>query len=955
MDGLGNWALIDIETTGVNPGSDSIIDVGFLQFEDTKLVRKYSSLVHFDGKLSYFISKLTGIREKVLKVAPSWESVEQVIQELYGHSLIGHNVDFERSFLQNSFSYIDDGQPRESYEDSLFFLGLLFPEKKTLKLEKFICDFGIADSEVHRGYEDSEDLLKVLLVAVSLVKQNTRYANLLDSSLKRHGFSKKWFYKFWSLSLEQLIELASEIDFNLIEILANYKKQLSDTFKRPEHISTQVNLEFSGENIKSILNDEKLIQKVLTGYSYREIQEKLALRVGQSFKNSVHSMIQAPTGTGKTFGYLLPALLYASQEKKKILLATGTKLLQEQLTNKDLPVMKQILGLDSLKISKLVGSKNHLCKLIFEQIISEEDLLEVDDQQSLVDLYFSVLFLYNSEKTSSKEYILSDDIPYSFKMKFNGFTKRLKEITVDFRSCSGKFCQFYDSCSYQQSLKIAKESDIIVGNHALMFNWPKGFPRPENIIIDEAHRIEKESTTAFSIEVTSESLSAMSQSLLHLYGIGSLFYLIAQFDSENATSLIEDIKLHIIDQQKILAEHLGNLPEMIEQYFKKLPKYTSEYWNEAQIIGSNKMASNMQLGIINTFESINYILSSVYEKLLPYVGRWELKNLKNESQISAFSRFESFCAQLDEIIVGIKLIQDGDDNFASSLKYHEEFGFGLVASPVNSGKILTEQVLNTSSSVVYLSATLANHDGSRGSQGIEWSTGYLYLEPEKRFKGGMYLPAVFDYKKNTQVFICDEVPSLYDYSFVPQIIDEIESVIRELEGKSLLLFSSKVRFETAREILIQKFEGEIPIFIQGMGNSVIEDFKNSGNGILLGMEAFGEGIDIPGETLQFLFIDKIPDLRMDLVINQRREFFEREFGGEFENYYLSTRSRLLHQKLGRLLRRDQDIGVSIVVDSRIKRWKGATWTKFSNLMQPYLLQKTDLKNACEQTLKFLKD
>ena len=137
-----------------------------------------------------------------------------------------------------------------------------------------------------------------------------------------------------------------------------------------------------------------------------------------------------------------------------------------------------------------------------------------------------------------------------------------------------------------------------------------------------------------------------------------------------------------------------------------------------------------------------------------------------------------------------------------------------------------------------------------------------------------------------------------------------------------LSFSAKVRFEKAREILLQKFEGKFPIFIQGMGNNIVEEFKKTENGILLGMESFGEGIDIPGESLQFIFIDKIPDLRMDLVINDRREFFDKNIGNEFSDYYLANRTRALHQKLGRLLRRDNDFGGVIITDGRAKRWKG---------------------------------
>lgn len=118
---LGRWAVIDIETTGIDASRDEIIDVGFLQFEGTRLVRNYSSLVRSEYPLSQFIQKLTGIKTKMLQKAPVWNEVETEVQDLFGHHLIAHNADFEKAFLQNTFDKIDGGIERETYEDSLFF------------------------------------------------------------------------------------------------------------------------------------------------------------------------------------------------------------------------------------------------------------------------------------------------------------------------------------------------------------------------------------------------------------------------------------------------------------------------------------------------------------------------------------------------------------------------------------------------------------------------------------------------------------------------------------------------------------------------------------------------------------------------------------------------------------------------------------------------------------------
>ena len=185
---LGPWAVIDLETTGVNPADDAIIDVGFLQFEEGTLVRTYESLVYTDQKLSQFIQKLTGILPKMVKNAPQWRVVQEEVQTLFGHHLLAHNADFERNFLESSFDEVDDESGRESYEDSLFILGILFPERKSLKLENFITDWRLADEEQHRGLADSVDLLKVLLVAAIYVKRRKYIEDYLFYLFQKYQF-----------------------------------------------------------------------------------------------------------------------------------------------------------------------------------------------------------------------------------------------------------------------------------------------------------------------------------------------------------------------------------------------------------------------------------------------------------------------------------------------------------------------------------------------------------------------------------------------------------------------------------------------------------------------------------------------------------------------------------------------------------------------------------------------
>lgn len=962
---LGRWAVIDVETSGADPSYDQVIDIGYLEFDGIKLRKKYSSLVANPTSLSSFIQKLTGITDKMLSHAPHWGQVEGEIQELYGAKLIAHNSDFEAGFLKKSFDKIDDGLPREEFCDTLLFLGLLFPEYASLKLEHFIQDWGIAETEMHRGFEDARDLLKVVLVAAVLTRKDKAFYQFLKLQLLEKKLDQFWLANFLHLSDAELMAIASEIDFDLTHSATMAQEKIWPK-RFPEIVPVKklvknFSIENSGQNIKNIFNDEEKIKNLFPSYHKRQSQIDLALKVGQSFKNNIHSLVQAPTGTGKTFGYLIPAVLFSLEEKKPVLIATGTKTLQHQAFNKDVPQVREFLGLSDqeIKIKLLVGSNNHLCESNFRVEESENTLNTImsntrDFGELFTSIYFESIFFHNA-RLKSNDKILRDDLPYVLKRKIESLNRREKELGVDFRSCSGNNCPFKGTCSYITGLREAKEAHIIIGNHSLMFAWPKGIPRPLNIVVDEAHKIEDEATKAFSLEIDQVGFEVFVSALQHAQGVGSLFYLLAQNEdvSGDSSEVIKALREETMKSHQMLTDHLSPLRELISMYFKRMPKYTELFWNELPMLNRLTQTENNAQAILNHLESVHFILQTYLNHLLPFSGRFDAKNLKSEQEIIAFTRFESFFSQLSDYVLSFDKLIAPAENYCRSMKFKEDQGYLFSSSPVDVGLIVKEQLLSTSASVVFTSATLANGTGDTGARGIEWATGYAYLDPEKRFKTGTYLPFTYDYKAKTKVFLCDDGPSLYQANFVEHNLKKIKPLIRALNGKTLLLFSAKARFETAREILLKEFEGQIPLFIQGMGTNVVEDYKRSGSGILLGMESFGEGIDIPGDALQFIFIDKIPDLRMDLVVNARRDFFESHLGNEFTDYYLAHRTRSLHQKLGRLLRTERDYGGVIIVDNRVKGWKGRTMEKMVKLMEPYSLLRAPLDEACADIEEFI--
>ena len=939
MKKLGRWAVIDLETTGTQPLRDDIIEVGFLRFENCALVERYQSLVHSSSPPSLFIQKLTGITPAMLEEAPPLEEIEAHLKSLRDSTLIAHNAAFDRSYLPALRNNV--------WEDSIPWLALLFPHFTSCKLESFLKRWNLAEKEQHRGFDDARDLLKVLIVAGTLTHRAQNKKTFLLDILRKGGWEEGWFTRFLQLDDFELKKIADAIDFDRDKAITAIEASEKTSSPSPNEIPS-LSQEFHADNIRDIYRSS-----LFPGYVQRKSQEDLAVRVGQSFGNDVHALIQAPTGTGKTLGYLIPAALFSLNRDKSVLISTGTKALQKQAMEKDIPLLQDLLsnkeGKSPLRVERLVGSSNHLCELLFHNHQKENFLFKEDWDIAYGDLYLQMIFFHNTRETLDNQ-ILRDDIPWALKKNFPALEKQERQIAVDFRSCSGHRCPLRHNCSYHRNLQAAKEADIIVGNHALMFSWPKGFPRPSHIIVDEAHKIEDEATSAFSLTLEQHSLQSFVKSLEQYRGIGALFFLISQTEEnpELATSIIEELKKSILPIANKLEENIQPLEDLIEDYVRKSPRHSPDYWNIHSLLPWDETMGYPEQALYRHWENIHSLLEDLSHMLHQ---RYSL--VKEDDHSEARTTFETFLANLEDLYEPIDWLLQRKPEHSYSLGHHLKHGYVLTISPINVGKEIHDRLLDVSSSVVFTSATLASANNGGSPRGVEWITGHSYLPSTKRFQRGLFLPPIYDYKNNTRIFLCDDAPSFLQKNFVRDILQPILPLITKIEGGSLLLFSSRKRFEEARDILWEKFEGHIPLFAQGMGGSVVEDFKSASKGILLGMESFGEGIDIPGKKLQFMFIDKIPDLRQEPVIQERRHFYNTNFGNEFTDYFLSHRSRALHQKLGRLIRKESDVGGAIVVDARMKKWKSRTREQFTQMMNPYQLQNCSLKEACGALGSFL--
>jgi len=930
---LGKWALLDIETTGVSAMDDHIIDMGFLSFEGTKLTKKYSSLVNTDKTLTPFIQHLTEITPSMVKTAPKWDVVQEDLALLDEHILIAHNASFENGFLASDFEFLGVNPIKSEmghyFADSLLYLALIHPGRSSLKLSSFIIDYEIADKEIHRGYEDSRDLLKVMLRATYELHANSDRFGLIKEQVNQ--IDNFWFKNFINLTKEELEEIGNQIQFHVSRGKMKSKTE-SDKQKQTAEIG------FSSQHIKDVFENEELMNSHFENYQVRDQQVQMSGKVGQSFANGVHSIIQAPTGTGKTLSYLIPSLLFALEKKKQVLISTGTKVLQSQLEDKDLGKALGILGLEGkVKVTKLIGTTNHLCIAKFErEKSSQTNLLESGFEKTYVQAYLEILVMINERSTYSNM-LTKEDLPRVISRILPSFNEAVENVALDFKTCLGHRCPFVKNCSYFSGLEQAKNSEIIIGNHALTFLWPSSLDRPEYIIFDEAHKIEETATSAFSVVTPIERMNKfLSRNDGGTSPLGAFYYLMDLHEiSYDPTSLRKFLNDSFMAMKNVLA----GLTLLSEKLAKELTRYTSEYWNEYPF---RQSGTPLESSFFNELSSLSQIMSAVKLKLVEYYKIFDEMEMTEHGTLTAWTQFRGYFNQIDEYEMNLINFLGEDDEYCRSVKFHEEYGTELLSVPIDIGEIVHAKVLEPSNAVVFTSATLGSMDGRYGRVSAEWQTGYMLTEPSKRFESGTFLPPVFDYKANAKVFLATDLPPIYTNEYVSEVLGHVIPHIIHLKGKSLLLFSSYKRFESAREILLLKLQGKMDVFYQGMGKTVVDEFKKSDNAILIGLESFGEGIDIPGESLQFVYIDKIPDMDQSLIIEERKKFFDKHLGNSFSEYFMATRARKLQQKLGRLLRTSEDKGVILVTDPRVGRWKDRTINQFKNYLSPYEVEKIQI-------------
>lgn len=690
-------------------------------------------------------------------------------------------------------------------------------------------------------------------------------------------------------------------------------------------------------------------------YEDRPQQRALARMIGELYNGGGVGIAEAGTGTGKSVAYLLPAIRWAVQNRERTVVSTNTINLQEQLVEKDLPLLRRALG-EPFRFALVKGRRNYVS--IRRLMLAKENagaLFDADRQAELAGLVDWV--------KGTKDGSLSD-------LSFRPSAEVWDEVSSESDVCLRAKCPNFEECFYQRARREASSADVVVANHHLLFSdlavrraqgnytAPAVLPHYRRLILDEAHNLEEAATSHLGATVSRRGLFRTLRRIEHR-GKG----LLPAFKTALAhcgDDLLGQSAMDLIDERLLPAvegsrERAGTVFSFLEDVFaagEPVLRLTDEFqrhpvWPLGLDDGLTSLLDNLAsllagMALLRERVSVDQGLKERLEQPL-----MELRGAANRVE-GASDALRSALRPGDDAMEMVRWME------RQAPREGREGNLTLNAAPLDLSRVLRESLFEQVPTVVMTSATLATQGNFRFVRqrvGLQWP-----LEDGKTVAEAVY-PSPFDYPSQALVVVPTDLPMpagehdpRHDEATVRAVIEHAKIS----DGGLFVLFTSyRALRHVASELRRRRMDLEWPLFVHGEGarNLLVERFAASGRGILLGTTSFWEGVDVPGNALRGLVIPKLPfKVPSEPVTAARIESIEAAGGNSFVQYMLPTAAIRLKQGFGRLVRSRQDHGVVLVLDGRIAKKSYGRY--FTDSLPPAPVVKGPWREVKERMLAF---
>jgi ATP-dependent DNA helicase DinG len=619
--------------------------------------------------------------------------------------------------------------------------------------------------------------------------------------------------------------------------------------------------------MEEIFGPDGLIARAHPEYEYRPGQIQMAEAVLRAFEEKRHLIVEAGTGTGKTLAYLVPAVAAATARKTRVIISTGTKNLQEQLMEKDIPFLQQVLP-RKFTAAYMKGRGNYACLQRIKRAENSPVLEGLDE----LDYFDEVRRWARESQTGDRAELTGLPENLSF----------WRHIDARTEICLGQKCPDYDPCFITRMRQRAMDADIVIVNHHLFFadlalrnsEYGQVLPDYSAVIFDEAHQMEDVAAEYFGAQVSSYQMEDLVRDLAQL-------------------------PLTNVDANRELTRTAARLTRFSDHFWMGFREGRGEEGRSPVLPGT--FARKRADGEIEATP-----LGDAYLSLDGALGRLETTlDALSEQPLEV----ENILRRIRQIRFDLQFIVAGDDKHFVYWLERRGRGAFLRASPIDVSGLLQDRLFDRVETVVLTSATLA----SAGSFNfIRERLGLAEAED-------LVAPSGYDYESQAVLYLPRRMPDPRSPQFADAAAAEVIKLLNATAGRAFVLSTSFVGMNALYERVAD--EVEFPCFLQGTASKagLLEKFRETPHAVLFATSSFWQGVDVRGQQLSCVIIDKLPfAVPSDPVVAARQRYIEDQGGSSFYEYSVPQAIISLKQGLGRLIRSTTDRGVLAVLDPRLR-------------------------------------